>query len=205
MSPLRIDYNGKSLDGVLGIWTHDPFNVVPSFLLNSRGYCFQKLLDLATDVKGVIRKQDSRYIISGVANNKVGRDLAWNWLRGNWAHIYNFYKSGSVSSAGSLIATCASTFNNDFELQELEEFYRDKLNELGSGKRSAESAIQKTKANVKWMREHYEEITGWLEKKNEFARNRVWSGAIFKLNTYCLKILSQTVWPERAIFESSWL
>jgi hypothetical protein len=50
--------------------------------------------------------------------------------------------SGGVSSAGGIVASCASAFNKEFELAELKEFYRQKLGELGSGKRSTETAIQ---------------------------------------------------------------
>ena len=42
---------------------------------------------MAIDPKSGIKKQDSNEVISGVAKNKVGRDLAWNWLRANWKAI----------------------------------------------------------------------------------------------------------------------
>lgn len=134
---------------------------------------FQKLLDLAIDPESVIRKQDSRSLIAGVAGNKVGRDLAWNWLRGNWPKIYEYYLSGSISSAGRLVASCASAFNKEFELNELKEFYNERVNELGYGKRSTESAIQTTEANIAWMSKHYDQIVGWLEKKNQVFRLRL--------------------------------
>jgi hypothetical protein len=39
--------------------------------------------------------------------------------------------------------------------------------ELGSGRRSAESAILKTEANIKWMKQHYNDIVDWLQRKNQ--------------------------------------
>ena len=42
---------------------------------------------MSIDPKSGIKKQDSNAVISGVARNKVGRDLAWNWLRANWKAI----------------------------------------------------------------------------------------------------------------------
>ena len=134
---------------------------------------FQKLLDQAIDPESVIRKQDSRSLIAGVAGNKIGRDLAWNWVRGNWPQIYKYYLSGSISSAGRLVGFCASAFNKEFELKELKDFYEKKVNELGFGKRSTESAIQTTEANVAWMSKHYARIVEWLEKKNQLHRIRV--------------------------------
>jgi hypothetical protein len=122
---------------------------------------------MTIDPTSEIRKQDSGTLISSVANNKVGRDLAWNWLRGNWPEIHEYFKSGSVSAAGKIIASCASAFNKEFELKELQGFYNEKLSELGIGKTSTESALLKTKANIDWMKKYYKEIVDWLKKKNE--------------------------------------
>ena len=134
-------------------------------------FLFQRLLDMAIDPKSGIKKQDSNAVISGVAKNKVGRDLTWNWLRANWKSIYNYFKSGLDSSLGDIISACAKDFNKEFELNELQKFYEEKLSQLGSGKRSTESAVQKTHANIEWMKKHYDEIVNWLEKTNEEARN----------------------------------
>ena len=122
---------------------------------------------MSIDPTSEIRKQDSRTLIASVAYNKVGRDLAWNWLRGNWEEIHEYFKSGSVSSAGTIISSCASAFNKEFELKELQEFYNEKLSELGTGQRTTESALLKTRANIDWMKRHYKEIVDWLKKKTE--------------------------------------
>jgi len=122
---------------------------------------------MAIDPTSEIRKQDSGILISSVANNKVGRDLAWNWLRGYWPEIYEYFKSGSVSSAGKIIELCASDFSKDLQFKELQEFYNEKLSELGTGKRKTESTLLKTKANIDWMKKNYKKIVDWLKKKNE--------------------------------------
>ena len=76
---------------------------------------------MAVDNKSVIQKQDRKTLISGVSANKICRDLTWNWLRGNWPKIYKYYYlSGDLSSAETLVETCASSFNKEFELKELE-------------------------------------------------------------------------------------
>jgi hypothetical protein len=73
----------------------------------------------------------------------VGRDLTWNWLRGNWPQIYQFYKSGSVSSAASIIGTCAGSFNKEFELKELKAFYDEKILGIASALKWSESVLEK--------------------------------------------------------------
>jgi hypothetical protein len=125
---------------------------------------------MAIDLKSVIRKQDSKSLISGVIGNKVGRDMTWNWLRGNWPKIYKYFLSGDLSSAGTLVASSASSFNTEFELKELQSFFDEKILEIGTGKLLTESAILKTRANIDWMNKHYEKIVEWLTRKNELIK-----------------------------------
>ena len=81
------------------------------------------------------------------------------------------FKAGLDSSLGDIISAIASDFNKEFELTELENFYRQNLAELGSAKRATEDSIQKTQSNIVWMQKHYDEIVDWLERTNEEARN----------------------------------
>ena len=132
---------------------------------------FQRLLDMSVDPTSGIRKQDSNSVISGVASNKVGRDLVWNWLRGNWPTISKYFKVGIDSSLGDIIASIAADFNKEFELNDLQNFYNQKLSELGTSKRSLENSIHKTLSNIEWMKLHYREIVDWLERTNEEAKS----------------------------------
>ena len=160
----------RVLDQGQGI-DRSPFQPSREHFFANHCFTFQRLLDMAVDPKSGIKKQDSNAVISGVAKNKVGRDLVWNWLRANWATIQRYFKAGIDSTLGDIISAIASDFNKEFELDELRKFYDEKLPQLGSGKRSTENAIQKTEANIEWMKKHYDEIVDWLERTNEEARN----------------------------------
>jgi aminopeptidase N len=61
-------------------------------------------------------------------------------------------------------------FNDESKLKELEQFYEDHLLELGTGRLATETAIQKTKANMRWMKNNYNQIVEWLQSKNEEKR-----------------------------------
>ena len=63
---------------------------------------------------------------------------------------------------GGMVSSCTRDFNTELELQELETFYTTNLNELGTAKRATETAISKTKSNIKWMESYYEQIVTWL-------------------------------------------
>jgi len=58
-------------------------------------------------------------------------------------------------------------FNEESKLNELELFYEEHLLELGTGKLATETAIQKAKANMEWMKNYYNQIIDWLHSKNE--------------------------------------
>ncbi len=58
-------------------------------------------------------------------------------------------------------------FNEESKLNELELFYEEHLQELGTGKLATETAIQKAKANMEWMKNYYNQIIDWLHSKNE--------------------------------------
>ena len=49
-------------------------------------YCC-RLLDYSLD-ESKIRKQDSYIAVASVANNKLGKYMAWNWIRGNWDKLF---------------------------------------------------------------------------------------------------------------------
>ena len=61
-----------------------------------------------------------------------------------------------------MVTSCTRDFNTALELQELESFYETNLNELGTAKRATETAISKTKTNIKWMEDYYDQIVAWL-------------------------------------------
>jgi hypothetical protein len=48
------------------------------------------------------------------------------------------------------------------ELSELQQFYQQHFSELGTAKQDVEIAIQNTKANIEWMKQHFETIKTWL-------------------------------------------
>ena len=52
----------------------------------SENYCC-RLLDYSLD-ESKIRKQDSYIAVASVANNKLGKYMAWNWIRGNWDKLF---------------------------------------------------------------------------------------------------------------------
>jgi len=114
-----------------------------------------------------VRKQDGYRVIVGVSKNIVGRYIAWDWIRANWAQLSAYYDTAISSSIGRILTAVASDFNTDFNLRQLEAFIAEHESELGTARRDAEVMVQGTKANIGWMTEHYNTILAWLPQNGQ--------------------------------------
>lgn len=110
-----------------------------------------------------IRKQDATSTINSIASNVVGQSLAWDFIRGNWKTLFSQYGGGSFSFSG-LIQAVTQRFASEFELQQLEQFKADNADVgFGSGTRALEQALEKTKANIRWVAENKQTVLRWFE------------------------------------------
>ncbi|XP_003969479.2 aminopeptidase N-like isoform X1 [Takifugu rubripes] len=109
-----------------------------------------------------IRRQDAMSTIQYVARNVVGMPLAWNFIREKWDYIFQLYGKGSFSFSG-LVSGITKRFSTEFELQELKRFYEDKRRVgFGSATLAMEQAIERTAANIKWVKENRGHVLKWL-------------------------------------------
>lgn len=111
-----------------------------------------------------IRKADGRSVISRVAINNVGRDLAFDFIRDKWDRVVDYYGSTSFAMAG-LMKNVLSRRNTRFSLNEIKRFAGENEETLSSAQREVKQAIETTEANVKWMEKNYETIAAWLKNQ----------------------------------------
>ncbi|KAL2093495.1 hypothetical protein ACEWY4_010807 [Coilia grayii] len=112
----------------------------------------------------LIRKQDATSTIVYIANNVVGQPLAWDFMRANWAYIFNEYGGGSFSFS-NLINGVTKRFSTEFELQQLQQFKKDNAHVgFGSGTLAVEQSIERTQANIKWLKENKDNVEKWLKQ-----------------------------------------
>ncbi|NXT16033.1 AMPN Aminopeptidase, partial [Prunella fulvescens] len=110
-----------------------------------------------------IRKQDATSTINSIASNVVGQPLAWDFIRGNWRTLFTQYGGGSFSFS-RLILAVTQRFSSEFELQQLEQFKKDNQDiGFGSGTRALEQALERTRANIKWVEENQATVLDWFE------------------------------------------
>ncbi|XP_032119707.1 aminopeptidase N [Sapajus apella] len=115
----------------------------------------------------LIRKQDATSTIISIANNVVGQTLVWDFVQSNWKKLFNDYGGGSFSFS-NLIQGVTRRFSTEYELQQLEQFKKN--NEdigFGSGTRALEQALEKTRANIKWVKENKEAVLQWFTENSK--------------------------------------
>ncbi|KAJ6662846.1 hypothetical protein lerEdw1_011050 [Lerista edwardsae] len=112
-----------------------------------------------------IRRQDATSTINSIARNVVGQSLVWDFVRANWKTLFEQYGGGSFSFS-SLIQSVTQRFATEYELKQLEQFQADNAQVgFGSGERALQQALEKTKANIKWVAENKVPILQWFERE----------------------------------------
>lgn len=130
--------------------------------------CTQKLwllqtyLKLAVEMK-VFRRQDFRAVASTISRNPIGKDLIWQYVQKDWEKLLNDHEQTFVLR--SLIQAATRYLNTDYQLNELENFM-DTHPMLGVAKEAFESALDKTRVNIRWMKRNQKVIKEWLQKQN---------------------------------------
>ncbi|XP_066503401.1 aminopeptidase N-like [Hoplias malabaricus] len=122
-------------------------------------WLLNRYLEYTLDPK-LIRKQDATFVIVYIANNVVGQPLAWDFIRANWSHIFE-YGGGSLSF-GRLILGVTKRFSTEFELKQLQQFKVENSASLGSAALAVDQAMETTKANIKWVAENRQQVMKWL-------------------------------------------
>ncbi|KAL6480696.1 hypothetical protein MHYP_G00117290 [Metynnis hypsauchen] len=109
-----------------------------------------------------IRKQDATSVIVQIAGNVEGRSLAWNFITLNWRYIFTEYGVGSFSFS-KIISGVTRTFSTQCQLDQLLQFKEQNADVgFGSASSALDQAIEKTRANMKWVSENQREIRDWF-------------------------------------------
>lgn len=115
----------------------------------------------------LIRKQDATSTISSIASNVIGQSLVWDFVQSNWKKLFQDYGGGSFSFS-NLIQAVTQRFSTEYELQQLEQFKKTNMDTgFGSGTRALEQALEKTKANIKWVKRNKDVVFAWFTENSK--------------------------------------
>ncbi|KAI4800388.1 hypothetical protein KUCAC02_013271 [Chaenocephalus aceratus] len=126
-------------------------------------WLLNRYLEYCLDPKK-IRKQDATSTIISIASNSVGQPLAWDFVRSRWDYIFNEYGGGSFSFGG-LISGVTRRFSSEFEYKQLLQFKEANAGNFGSGTAALEQALERTKANMKWVALNKKPVLDWFESQ----------------------------------------
>ncbi|XP_030620469.1 alanyl (membrane) aminopeptidase-like b [Chanos chanos] len=113
-----------------------------------------------------IKKMDAVSTINYIAKNVAGQSLAWDFVRAQWNYITQEYGAG-IMHIGALIDGVTQRFSTDFELQQLKQFQKDNGAEFAYPDRALEQAIERTEANIKWVKENKDIVLDWFRRESQ--------------------------------------
>ncbi|XP_053107584.1 glutamyl aminopeptidase isoform X2 [Hemicordylus capensis] len=115
------------------------------------------------DIKNtsLIKSQDVFTVLRYISYNSYGKTMAWDWVRLNWEYLVSRYTLND-RNLGRLVARITDTFNTDLQLWQMENFF-EKYPNAGAGEASRQQAIETTKSNIEWIKQHRDEIAAWFE------------------------------------------
>ncbi|CAG9861766.1 unnamed protein product [Phyllotreta striolata] len=108
--------------------------------------------------------QDADRLFNSVVENKVGTQIAFDFLRKNWNAIIKHHGNG-FNIVSKMILKLGDHLSTEFQLSELIRFRDGTKDKLTTG--SFAIAIDKVKANVEWMRKNYQPVKEWLENNRD--------------------------------------
>ncbi|ELU00955.1 hypothetical protein CAPTEDRAFT_209320 [Capitella teleta] len=108
-----------------------------------------------------IRRGDFRSVLRAVARNPLGRHLAWNFYKYNYNTIFERFGE-SLFTMSSMVAEITESFSEEYELYDLEAFSEATTNK-GSAEFAFQQAIEKTRINIEWRKQHEENLAKWLD------------------------------------------
>ncbi len=116
----------------------------------------QETLDrsLSSDV----RSQDSAIVITSVAANRHGRDLAWEFIKDNWEELYRRYGGGGFTIGR--LAAVTGMFTTSERAQEVEEFFQK--NPSPSAQRTIQQSLERIRLNVRWLQNNRPGLTEYF-------------------------------------------
>ena len=108
-----------------------------------------------------VRAQDTILVVTAVAGNRHGRDLAWEFIKANWAEFDRRYGRGGFAIT-RLVATTGA-FTTLERAQEVEEFFRD--HPARSAHRTIQQSLERIRLNVRWLEGNRQGLAEWLATK----------------------------------------
>ncbi|XP_020619542.1 glutamyl aminopeptidase-like [Orbicella faveolata] len=121
-----------------------------------------------------IKSSEGTFVIGKVAqSSNVGRQMAWDFILRHWDVLETRYGEG-LYILRSVLESVTSSFTNEFQLQQLLNFVKERGNGSGLSSQSLSQAVERVKANIAWIQRNEKDLENWLKmflsKKGELTK-----------------------------------
>jgi len=118
----------------------------------------KRVLDFA--IGSEVRSQDSPFVISGVAFNHKGRDLAWDFVKSNYSMLTERYKQGMLFTR--LVQFTTESFTTVEKAEEITQFFIDNYN---PAERTIRQCIENINLNAAWIQRDGDNLQKYFTSK----------------------------------------
>ncbi|MSQ07286.1 MAG: M1 family peptidase [Dehalococcoidia bacterium] len=107
-----------------------------------------------------VRAQDTISVVTSVAGNSKGRELAWQFLKDQWPEFDRRYGKGGFGLM-RLVGMCGS-FSDEAHLAEVEQFFQE--HPAHAAERTIRQVLERIRLNIKWLERNEAELAVWLRR-----------------------------------------
>ena len=105
-----------------------------------------------------VRVQDTISVVTSVAADRRGRDLAWQFLKSNWSEFDRRYAHGGFGLMR--LVSITSGFTTAERREDVEGFFRD--NPAPAAERSIRQSLERIELSIAWLERNRAELSEWL-------------------------------------------
>ena len=113
---------------------------------------------LERSISSDVRSQDTITVVTGVAANLKGRDLAWKFVKDNWPEFDRRYGGGGFGLM-RLVSVCGH-FTDEENLADVEAFFQE--HPVAAAERTIRQSLERMRLNIKWLERNSAELANWF-------------------------------------------
>ncbi|XP_018425491.1 PREDICTED: glutamyl aminopeptidase [Nanorana parkeri] len=111
----------------------------------------------------LIKSQDALNVIYYIAvYSKLGKQMAWDWVRINWDYLVNRYTIND-RNLGRIVTRISGTFNTEAQLWQMRNFF-ERYPNAGAGETPRKQALETARNNIEWVTNNKNGIKSWLDQ-----------------------------------------
>ena len=113
---------------------------------------------LARSLSDDVRSQDTITLVSAVAANIRGRNIAWEFVKDNWTEFDKRYGGGGFGLM-RLVAITGS-FTSEEKATEIEDFFKE--HPTPAAERTIRQSLERIRINTAWLGKNKDELSKWF-------------------------------------------